>query len=47
VELQPIIVEDTLRWVRAPLERLFRETEPHLPGGVFLGGKRVSRGTRH
>lgn len=45
--LQPIVVEDTLRWVRAPVERLFRETEPHLPDGIFLGGKRVNRGPRH
>jgi cytosine/adenosine deaminase-related metal-dependent hydrolase/SAM-dependent methyltransferase len=45
--LQLLVVEDTQRWVRAPLERLFRETESHLPGGVFLGGKRVSLGTRH
>jgi len=45
--LQPMVVEDTLRWVRAPLERLFRETEPHLPDGIFLGGRRVSFGTRH
>ena len=47
IGLQPIVVEDTMRWVRAPLDRLFRETEPHLPGEVFLGGKRVSFGTRH
>ena len=45
--LQPIVVEDTLRWVRAPLERLFRETEPHLPDGIFLGGKRVSFASGH
>jgi cytosine/adenosine deaminase-related metal-dependent hydrolase/SAM-dependent methyltransferase len=45
--LQPLVVEDTLRWVRAPLGRLFRETESHLPGGILLGGKRVSLGTRH
>lgn len=45
--LQPIVVEDTLRWVRAPVERLFQETEPHLPDGIFLGGKRVNRGVRH
>jgi len=45
--LQPIVVEDTLRWIRAPLERLFRETEPHLADGIFLGGKRVGFGTRH
>jgi cytosine/adenosine deaminase-related metal-dependent hydrolase len=45
--LRPLVVEDTLRWIRAPLERVFRETEPHLPGGIFLGGKRVSLGTSH
>jgi cytosine/adenosine deaminase-related metal-dependent hydrolase len=47
VGLQPIVVEGTLRWVRAPVERLFRETEPHLPDGIFLGGKRVNRGAYH
>ena len=47
IGLQPIVVEDTLRWVRAPVERLFRETEPHLPDGIFLGGKRVSFAARH
>jgi cytosine/adenosine deaminase-related metal-dependent hydrolase len=45
--LQPLAVEDTVRWVRAPLERLFRETAPHLPEGIFLGGKRVSFGIHH
>ena len=45
--LQPILVEDALRWIRAPLERLFQATETHLPQGIFLGGKRVSLGTRH
>jgi cytosine/adenosine deaminase-related metal-dependent hydrolase len=45
--LQPITVEGTLRWIRAPLERLFRETEPHLPDGIFLGGKRVSFAAGH
>lgn len=47
VGLQPIVVEDTLRWVRAPVEQLFQETEPHLPSGIFLGGKRVNRGPSH
>jgi hypothetical protein len=42
--LESIAVEDTRRWVRAPVERLFQETEPHLPDGIFLGGKRVSHG---
>ena len=47
IGLQPIVVEDTLCWVRAPVERLFRETEPHLPDGIFLGGKRVNFAARH
>jgi cytosine/adenosine deaminase-related metal-dependent hydrolase/ubiquinone/menaquinone biosynthesis C-methylase UbiE len=47
IGLQPIVVEDTPRWIRAPLERLFRETEPHLTEGIFLGGKRVNFGTCH
>jgi cytosine/adenosine deaminase-related metal-dependent hydrolase/ubiquinone/menaquinone biosynthesis C-methylase UbiE len=42
--LQPIRVESSLRWIRAPLERLFKETEPHLGGEIQLGGKRVSLG---
>jgi cytosine/adenosine deaminase-related metal-dependent hydrolase/SAM-dependent methyltransferase len=41
-DLQPLLLEDTVRWIRAPLDRLFRETAPHQPGGIFLGGKRVS-----
>jgi cytosine/adenosine deaminase-related metal-dependent hydrolase/ubiquinone/menaquinone biosynthesis C-methylase UbiE len=45
--LQPLAVEDTVRWIRAPLERLFRETSAHLPEGIFLGGKRVSFGIHH
>jgi len=44
--LQPLAVEDTVRWIRAPLDRLFRETAAHLPEGIILGGKRVSFG-RH
>jgi cytosine/adenosine deaminase-related metal-dependent hydrolase/SAM-dependent methyltransferase len=43
-ELQPLAVENAVRWIRAPLDRLFRETAVHLPGGIFLGGKRVSVG---
>jgi cytosine/adenosine deaminase-related metal-dependent hydrolase len=42
--LQPIRVEASLRWIRAPLQRLFRETEAHLGGPVRLGGKRVRLG---
>jgi cytosine/adenosine deaminase-related metal-dependent hydrolase/SAM-dependent methyltransferase len=43
-ELQPLALEGSVRWVRAPLARLFRETAVHLPGGILLGGKRVSVG---
>lgn len=43
-ELQLLLIEETLRWVRAPLDWMFRETEPHLPEGVFLGGKQVRLG---
>ncbi len=42
--LQPLLVEGTVRWIRAPLDRLFRETVAHLLDGIFLGGKRVSFG---
>ncbi len=42
--LQPLMVEGIVRWIRAPLERLFRGTAEHLPEGIFLGGKRVSFG---
>jgi cytosine/adenosine deaminase-related metal-dependent hydrolase len=42
--LQPIRVETSLRWIRAPLEWLFRETKPHLGGDIRLSGKRVSLG---
>jgi hypothetical protein len=45
--LQLLVVEETLRWVRAPLERLFLKTEPHLPEGISLGGKRVRLGIRN
>jgi len=42
--LQPLAVENSVRWVHAPLDRLFRESAVHLPAGIFLGGKRVSVG---
>lgn len=45
--LQPLLLEDTVRWVRAPLDRLVRETAPHLPDGISLGGKRVSVAIHH
>jgi cytosine/adenosine deaminase-related metal-dependent hydrolase/ubiquinone/menaquinone biosynthesis C-methylase UbiE len=42
--LQPLLIDETLRWVRAPLDWLFRETESHLPEGIFLCGKQVRLG---
>jgi cytosine/adenosine deaminase-related metal-dependent hydrolase/ubiquinone/menaquinone biosynthesis C-methylase UbiE len=39
--LQPLSIEGIIRWIRAPLDRLFEETSAHLPGAIRLGGKRV------
>jgi len=43
--LQPLEIGNTARWIRAPLERLFEETTPHLGGDIYLGGKRVRLGS--
>jgi cytosine/adenosine deaminase-related metal-dependent hydrolase/SAM-dependent methyltransferase len=43
--LQPLSVEGTVRWIRAPLDRLFEETVPHLQGDIYLGGKQVCLGS--
>jgi hypothetical protein len=40
--LQPLCVEGTVRWIRAPLRWLFAQTTPHLGGEIRLGGKRIS-----
>ena len=42
--LQPICVESSLRWIRAPLDRLFAETRTHLGDEIRLGGKRITLG---
>ena len=42
--LQPLDVEGTLRWIRAPLARLFSDARRHLSGDIHLGGKRVCHG---
>jgi cytosine/adenosine deaminase-related metal-dependent hydrolase/2-polyprenyl-3-methyl-5-hydroxy-6-metoxy-1,4-benzoquinol methylase len=42
--LRPLEISGEVRWIRAPLERLFAETQCHLPGEVNLGGKRVRHG---
>jgi cytosine/adenosine deaminase-related metal-dependent hydrolase/ubiquinone/menaquinone biosynthesis C-methylase UbiE len=42
--LRPLEIEGELRWVRAPLNRLFTETRSHLPGDIKLGGRTVRHG---
>jgi cytosine/adenosine deaminase-related metal-dependent hydrolase len=42
--LRPLEIEGEIRWIRAPLERLFSETQRHLPGDIRLGGKKVRHG---
>jgi cytosine/adenosine deaminase-related metal-dependent hydrolase/SAM-dependent methyltransferase len=42
--LQPLCVEGTVRWIRAPIRWLFEQTTAHLAGEIRLGGKRVSIG---
>ncbi len=43
--LRPLIVEGIRRWVRAPLQRMFADTTPHLGNEIYLGGKQVRLGT--
>jgi cytosine/adenosine deaminase-related metal-dependent hydrolase/SAM-dependent methyltransferase len=43
--LQPISVEGVVRWIRAPLDWLFEQTQAHLRGDIYLGGKQVRRGS--
>jgi cytosine/adenosine deaminase-related metal-dependent hydrolase len=42
--LQPIAVEGHIRWIRAPVDGLFRQTSAYLNRPIYLGGKRVSSG---
>jgi hypothetical protein len=42
--LRPLEVEGEIRWIRAPLERLFAEAQRHLAGDIRLGGKKVRHG---
>lgn len=42
--LHPLEIEGELRWIRAPLNRLFAEAQRHLPGEIKLGGRRVRHG---
>jgi len=42
--LEALCIEGTVRWIRAPIKRLFEQTAAHLAGEIRLGGKRVSLG---
>jgi cytosine/adenosine deaminase-related metal-dependent hydrolase/ubiquinone/menaquinone biosynthesis C-methylase UbiE len=44
--LRRLRVEEDIRWIRAPLHRLFAETRPHLPGEIRLGGRKIQNGLR-
>jgi cytosine/adenosine deaminase-related metal-dependent hydrolase/SAM-dependent methyltransferase len=39
--LRPLEIEGEVRWIRAPLSRLFDQARKHLPGEIKLGGRRV------
>jgi cytosine/adenosine deaminase-related metal-dependent hydrolase/ubiquinone/menaquinone biosynthesis C-methylase UbiE len=40
--LQPLSIEGVVRWVRAPLKRLFEEAQAYLGDKLYLGGRRIS-----
>jgi hypothetical protein len=40
--LQPLSVEGVTRWIRAPLDRLFEQTQAHLGEEIYLGGRQVT-----
>jgi cytosine/adenosine deaminase-related metal-dependent hydrolase/SAM-dependent methyltransferase len=42
--LELLDIEGTLRWIRAPLQRLFAETTAHLGSEIYMGGRRVHLG---
>jgi ubiquinone/menaquinone biosynthesis C-methylase UbiE/cytosine/adenosine deaminase-related metal-dependent hydrolase len=44
-ELQPLSIEGIVRWIRAPLNWLFEETQARLHGDIYLGGRQVSLGS--
>jgi SAM-dependent methyltransferase len=39
--LQPLAMEGIVRWIRAPIHRIFEETRACLAEDIYLGGKRV------
>jgi cytosine/adenosine deaminase-related metal-dependent hydrolase/SAM-dependent methyltransferase len=42
--LRPLEIEGDVRWIRAPLGRLFAETQRHLAREIRLGGRKVRHG---
>ncbi len=42
--LRPLEIEGSIRWIRAPLRRLFAEAQRHLGSEIRLGGKKVRHG---
>jgi cytosine/adenosine deaminase-related metal-dependent hydrolase/ubiquinone/menaquinone biosynthesis C-methylase UbiE len=42
--LQALSIEGVTCWIRAPLDQLLEQTLQHLPGPIYLGGKRVDLG---
>jgi cytosine/adenosine deaminase-related metal-dependent hydrolase/SAM-dependent methyltransferase len=43
--LQPLSIDGTLRWIRAPLAWLFAETKAHLGDEILLGRRQLRFGT--
>jgi cytosine/adenosine deaminase-related metal-dependent hydrolase/ubiquinone/menaquinone biosynthesis C-methylase UbiE len=45
--LHALDVEGEIRWIRAPIRRLFSEARKHLPGEIQLGGRTVRHVRSH
>jgi cytosine/adenosine deaminase-related metal-dependent hydrolase/SAM-dependent methyltransferase len=43
--LRPLQIDGQVRWLRAPVNRLFSETQRHLTGEIKLGERRVCNGS--
>jgi cytosine/adenosine deaminase-related metal-dependent hydrolase/SAM-dependent methyltransferase len=43
--LQPFLIEGLVRWVRAPLDWLFKQTFEYLGEPIYLGGRQIGLGT--
>jgi cytosine/adenosine deaminase-related metal-dependent hydrolase/ubiquinone/menaquinone biosynthesis C-methylase UbiE len=42
--LEPLEIEGMVRWIRAPLQWMFKETAGHLGNEIYLSGRRVRLG---